>query len=78
MASKSNESDYQTKKTTIDVSGLFFWQVIWEILISKLGKINSFWHWEWYRLSVPVTVYKGKIAGRDVVNEVSRRTAPLE
>ena len=28
-----------------DVSGLFFWQVIWEILVSKLGKINSFWPW---------------------------------
>ena len=21
---------------------------------AELGKINSFWHWEWYPLSVPV------------------------
>ena len=49
---------FRLKKTTIDVSGLFFWQVNWEILVSKFGKINSFLHWEWYRLSVPVTYGK--------------------
>ena len=51
---ENNSYNVQTEKTMIDISGLFFLAMNWEILVSKLGKINSFWHWEWYRLLVPV------------------------
>ena len=42
------------KKLNCDVGGLFSPQVNLEVLVSKLGKIIEFWHWERYRLLVPV------------------------
>lgn len=55
LSRKSDHAgDVVLKKRNCDVGGLFSPQVNWDVLVSKLGKINEFWHWKRYRLLVHV------------------------